>query len=138
MSVALNHTIVASHDQDAGAAFLTEILGLAAPTPFGPFTVVEVAHGTSLDYLTQAQVSIQHYAFLVGDDEFEPIMQRLRERGVPTYADPGHRSPGENDNDGGRGAYFPSPEGHNLEILTGRTAAGRPAEPERRRRRRPR
>jgi hypothetical protein len=60
----------------------------------------------------------QHYAFLVDDDEFPVISGRLRDRGVATYADPGHRRPGHNTNDGGQGAYFDSPEGHNLEILT--------------------
>jgi catechol 2,3-dioxygenase-like lactoylglutathione lyase family enzyme len=118
MSIELNHTIVESPDPDAGAAFLTEVLGLPAPYHFGPFTVVEVAHGTSLDYMTVAEPHSQHYAFLVPDDEFAAIAERLRERGVPTFADPGHRRSGHNTNDGGQGAYFASPEGHNLEILT--------------------
>lgn len=118
MSIALNHTIVETRDRDAGAAFLAEVLGLPAPTHYGPFTVVEVAHGTSLDYMDVADPHPQHYAFLVGDDEFPVITERLRERGVPTYADPMHHRLGENTNDGGRGTYFDSPEGHNLEILT--------------------
>ncbi|MHC1562888.1 VOC family protein [Actinomycetospora sp. C-140] len=118
MSVELNHTIVESADPDGGAAFLAEVLGLPAPFHFGPFTVVEVAHGTSLDFMTVADPHSQHYAFLVSDDEFPVIADRLRAKGVPTFADPGHRRSGENTNDGGRGAYFDSPEGHNLEILT--------------------
>jgi catechol 2,3-dioxygenase-like lactoylglutathione lyase family enzyme len=118
MSIELNHTIVESRDQDVGATWLTEVLGLPAPTHFGPFTVVEVAHGTSLDFLTVGEPHPQHYAFLVSDDAFGVIAQRLRERGVATYADPGHRRSGTNTNDGGRGAYFDSPDGHNLEILT--------------------
>ena len=116
--VELNHTIVASRDRWAGARFLTEILGLPDPTAFGPFAVVTVANGVSLDYMSAAEVVPQHYAFLVGDDEFAAVAGRLRERGLPTWADPGRRTPGENDNDGGRGLYFDSPEGHNLEILT--------------------
>ena len=118
MTVELNHTIVAAHDQDAGAAFLTEVLGLDPPTRFGPFTVVALAHGMSLDYATEPDPTPQHYAFLVGDDEYQPIMERLRARGVATYADPQRRRPGENTRDGGHGAYFTSPEGHILEILT--------------------
>ena len=114
----LNHTIVASPDRWAGARFLTEILGLPEPAAFGPFAVVTLANGVSLDYMQAAEVVPQHYAFLVGDDEFAGVAGRLRERGLPTWADPGHRTPGENDNDGGRGLYFDSPEGHNLEILT--------------------
>ena len=118
MAIELNHTIVASRDRWAGARFLTEILGLPAPTAFGPFAVVTVANGVSLDYMDAATVAPQHYAFLVTDDEFAATAARLRERGLPTWADPGHRQPGENDHDGGRGLYFDSPEGHNLEILT--------------------
>lgn len=118
MNIALNHTIVESRDPDAGAAFLAEVLGLPAPTHFGPFTVVEVAHGTSLDFMVVDEPHPQHYAFLVPDEQFAVIAGRLRARGVPTYADPGHRRPGHNTNDGGQGAYFDSPEGHNLEILT--------------------
>ena len=118
MPVELNHTIVASRDRWAGARFLAEVLGLPGPTAFGPFAVVATANGVSLDYLAAEQVVPQHYAFLVGDDEFEAVARRLREHGLPTWADPGHRTPGENRNDGGRGLYFDSPEGHNLEILT--------------------
>jgi catechol 2,3-dioxygenase-like lactoylglutathione lyase family enzyme len=118
VSIELNHTIVESRDPDAGAAFLAEVLDLPAPTHFGPFTVVEVAHGLSLDYLAVDAPHPQHYAFLVPDEQFAVITDRLRERGVPTYADPMHRRSGHNTNDGGLGTYFDSPEGHNLEILT--------------------
>jgi len=79
---------------------------------------VTLANGVSLDYMQAAEVVPQHYAFLVGDDEFAAVVERLGERGVPTWADPWHATPGENHNDGGRGLYFDSPEGHNLEIIT--------------------
>lgn len=49
MSVELNHTIVAARDRRS-SDFLAEVLGLVAPTPFGPFMVVEVANGVSLDF----------------------------------------------------------------------------------------
>ena len=114
----LNHTIVASPDRWAGARFLTEVLGLPEPTAYGPFVVVTAANGVSLDYLDSERVVPQHYAFLVGDDEFAAVLRRLRDRGLRTWADPGHRTPGENSGDGGRGLYFDSPEGHNLEIIT--------------------
>ena len=118
MAVELNHTIVASPDRWTGARFLTEVLGLPEPTAFGPFVVVATANGVSLDYLDADTVVPQHYAFLVTGEEFAAVALRLRERGLPTWADPGHRRPGENHHDGGRGLYFDSPEGHNLEIIT--------------------
>jgi hypothetical protein len=118
MAVELNHTIVASPDGWTGARFLAEVLGLPEPTAYGPFAVVTTANGVSLDYLTASEVVPQHYAFLVADDEFDAIDARLRERALPTWADPAHRRPGHNRGDGGRGLYFDSPEGHNLEIIT--------------------
>ena len=120
MSVQLNHTIVAAQDKRTSAEFLAEILGLAAPTPFGPFLVVEVANGVSLDYIdTDGEITSQHYAFLVGEDDFDAIFGRIKEWDLPYWADPAQRRPGEiNHHDGGRGVYFPDPDGHFLEIIT--------------------
>ncbi|MFE9019993.1 VOC family protein [Streptomyces sp. NPDC007808] len=120
MTVELNHTIVAAHDKKASAQFLADILGLAVSPQYGPFVPVEIPNGVTLDYLdTPGAVTPQHYAFLVSEDDFDSIFGRIREAGLTYWADPYHRRPGEiNHNDGGRGAYFEDPNGHNLEILT--------------------
>jgi extradiol dioxygenase family protein len=119
MAVELNHTIVYAHDKHAEARFVSEVLGLPAPGSFGPFAVLELANGVSLDFLdTEGDVVPQHYAFLISEAEFDAVARRLSERGLPTWADPGRRTPGINTNDGGRGLYFDSPQGHNLEVLT--------------------
>lgn len=120
MTIQLNHTIVHARDSRASAAFLADILGLPAPTSFGPFQVVGVDNGVSLDFLDDdGKIATQHYAFLIGEAEFDRIFARIRERGVPFWADPGRSRPGEiNHGDGGRGVYFTDPDGHFLEILT--------------------
>ncbi len=119
MAIELNHTIVSTHDKQAEARFVSEVLGLPEPGSFGPFAVIELANGVSLDFMdVDGEVASQHYAFLISEDEFDAVAQRLHERGLPTWADPGRRTPGFNTNDGGRGLYFDSPEGHNLEVLT--------------------
>ncbi|MGN6653175.1 VOC family protein [Trinickia sp.] len=120
MSVALNHTIVYAHDRDASAAFLTDILGLPEPTPFGPFLTVRLSNDVTMDYLRADKApSSQHYAFLVSETEFTEIMGRIKDRGVRYWADPAQRHEGEiNTRDGGHGAYFEDPSGHLLEILT--------------------
>jgi hypothetical protein len=56
---------------------------------------------------------------LVDDAAFDAAYARLLDAGVPTYADPFFRQPGEiNDDRGGRGVYFPDPVGHTMELLT--------------------
>ncbi|MCA1671364.1 MAG: VOC family protein [Actinobacteria bacterium] len=120
MPVQLNHTIVSAHDSVASATFLAEILGLAAPTRFGPFMIVDTDNGVSLDFIdADGEIVSQHYAFLISEEEFDQIFGRIRERGVSYWADPGRTRPGEiNRNDGGRGVYFEDPNGHYLEIIT--------------------
>lgn len=120
MTVELNHTIVAARDKLASAMFLTDLLGLPAPTPFGPFLVVTLGNGVSLDFLeTSEDIRPQHYAFLVSEAEFDTIFGRIRELDLRYWADPHRQEPGEiNTRDGGRGVYFDDPNGHILELLT--------------------
>jgi catechol 2,3-dioxygenase-like lactoylglutathione lyase family enzyme len=120
MSVQLNHTIVWCRDKRRSATFLAEVLGLQQPTRFGPFLVVELANGVSLDFHdTDGEIASQHYAFLIGEEDFDQVFARLRERGQDYWADPGQKRAGAiNRNDGGRGVYFEDPDGHLLEVIT--------------------
>lgn len=119
MSVQLNHTIVPARDPAESAAFLAELLGRGPPTRYGPFHCIALDNGVTLDYMRSDHVHWQHYAFIVGETEFDAIFTRIRERGLEFWADPFHQRPGEiNHNDGGRGLYWEDPNGHNLEIIT--------------------
>jgi extradiol dioxygenase family protein len=120
MPVALNHTIVRAYDKTATARHYTTILGLPDRTTFGPFAVVMLGNDVSSDVADDhGTPTPQHYAFLVGEAEFDAILGRLVERGITYYADPFRRRPGEvNGNDGGRGLYWVDPNGHSLEIIT--------------------
>ncbi|MGH6619730.1 MAG: VOC family protein [Alphaproteobacteria bacterium] len=120
MTVQLNHTIVWCSDQEKSAGFLAEILGRPAPTRFGPFHVVQVDNGVSLDFYQQAgKIAMQHYAFLIGEDDFDRIFGRVKERDMNYWADPGRERAGEiYHHNGGRGFYFLDPDGHLLEVLT--------------------
>ncbi len=122
MAVQLNHTIVHAHDKEVSARFLSEMLGLGPPEPFGPFLVVEAHNGVSLDFIDTGpdyEMQPQHYAFLVSDEEFDEIFGRILERGLPYFADPAGDEPGEiNRHFGGRGVYWADPSGNWLEIIT--------------------
>jgi catechol 2,3-dioxygenase-like lactoylglutathione lyase family enzyme len=120
MSAQLNHTIVWSKDQAKSARFLAEILGRPAPTRFAHFDVVELDNGVSLDFANaDGPIRPQYYAFLIGEADFDAVLGRIRERELEYWADPARRRPGEiNHDDGGRGVYFPDPDGHYLEVIT--------------------
>ena len=120
MAVQLNHTIVNVPEKQVSATFVADILGRPTPTSFGPFLVVELDNGVSLDFADDhGPAHPQHYAFLVSEAEFDQIFARIRTRGLTYWADPGRRRPGEfNTNDGGRGVYWDEPGGHFLEIIT--------------------
>jgi catechol 2,3-dioxygenase-like lactoylglutathione lyase family enzyme len=82
--------------------------------------VVEADNGVSLDYSeTSGDITSQHYAFLVGDEDFEAAYQRIQDQGLQYWANPGRTQPGViNQRDGGRGLYFEDPDGHLMEIIT--------------------
>lgn len=120
MGIQLNHTIVHAKDSLESATFMAEILGLPKPQPFYHFYVVQTENGVSLDFLsTDEPIQVEHYAFLVSEQEFDQIFGRIKSRGLKYWADPAARRELEiNHNDGGRGFYFKDPSGHYLEIIT--------------------
>ena len=120
MSVEFNHTIVLSKDRKKSAHFLAEILGLEVGAPTGVFLPVTTANGVTLDFLTiDADIPMQHYAFLVSEEEFDEALARLVKARIPIQADPHGNHPRRiNRNDGGRVEEVDAPAGHGLEILT--------------------
>ncbi len=115
MTVELNHTIVPARDKAASASFLAGFL---------PITL---ANDVTLDFMDAADPQPQHYAFLVSEDAFDAAFERIVAAGVAYHAEPNGDKPGEtyHSRSGGRGVYFPDPDGHNMEILTCDIAARR-------------
>jgi hypothetical protein len=107
MVAQLNHTIVAARDKHESATFLSEILGLPEPQPFGHFMVVPTGNGVSMDYADSPDgVHPQHYAFLISEDEFDQVLERVRARGITYWPNPWRGDEGQiNHRDGGRGFY---------------------------------
>jgi catechol 2,3-dioxygenase-like lactoylglutathione lyase family enzyme len=129
MTVMLNHTIVWCRNNEVSARYLSEVLGLEDAKRWGPFMIVDMGNGVSLDYHdfydANGEILPQHYAFLVAENEFDEIFGRIQSRGQDYWADPGLQAKGEiNDNDGGRGVYFQDPDRHLLEIITRPYGAG--------------
>lgn len=116
---ALNHLIVHVRDKERTATWLADLLGVAPPRSWGPFCMVEVDGGVTLDFCDEPNPQTTHYAFLVDDAAFDAIFARIQAADLPYWADPGRRQPGAiNHHFGGRGVYWADPDGHLYEIIT--------------------
>lgn len=120
MAIDFNHTIIPAYDNKLSASFLSEILGLPSPIRFGPFMVVKTNNEVSLDFAqTKNEILPRHYAFLVGESDFDEIFARILQRKIAYWADHKKVEPDKiNHNDGGRGFYFHDLNGHFLEVIT--------------------
>jgi catechol 2,3-dioxygenase-like lactoylglutathione lyase family enzyme len=118
MSIQVDHIIIPARDKVASARFLADILGIEPAAPVAHFQPVQVGP-VSLDFDNATDFKPMHVAFLVDDATFDAAHDRLLDRDVPTYADPGRHQPGDiNHRFGGRGVYFDDPDGHLFELLT--------------------
>ena len=89
MSVQLNHTFAWCADKVRSAGFLATILGLPEPRRFYHFLVVDLANNVSIDYFeTTEHIAIQHFAFLVSEDEFDSAFGRIKDMELEYWADP--------------------------------------------------
>ena len=121
MPVHLDHLMVSSRDKLASAKLLAGLLGVPwSETGVGPFVHVFVNDGLTLDFdeWTEAVQPI-HYAFRVGEAEFDAILERIRAAGIPFRSSvhgPVDHQVGTYH--GGRIVYWHEPDGHIWEILT--------------------
>ena len=119
MGIQLDHTIVPSRDQDAAARAFAELFGLDYDGPGHRFSPVRVNDVLTLDFHTEAAFEPHHYAFRIGDAEFDAIFARIKAKGIAFGSGP--RSADDmrvNIRRGGRAVYFHDGDGHLLEILT--------------------
>ncbi|KYJ85977.1 bleomycin resistance protein [Sulfurovum riftiae] len=119
MEITLNHTIINAKDNVASAKFYERIFGFTFIKEWGHFAVLKVNSTLTFDFLTKEKFSKQHYAFKVTEAQFDAIFERIRQENIPYGSDPYDRENGTiNHHYGGRGVYFPDPNGHILEIIT--------------------
>lgn len=120
MPVTLNHTIVPSHDKENAARFFARIMGLEYKGSMGHFAPVHIDGGVSLDWDNRDSFESHHYAFLITEEQFDEIFERIEAEGVTYGSQPNAQDNGEiNTRRGGRGLYFRDPDGHSMEIMTG-------------------
>jgi catechol 2,3-dioxygenase-like lactoylglutathione lyase family enzyme len=119
MPITLNHTIVPSHDKVSSAQFFARMFGLEYAGVAGHFAPVHVNDTLTLDWDNSESFESHHYAFLVNEQEFDEIFDRLKAEGVRYGSQPNAPTNSQiNTRLGGRGLYFADPDGHLLEIMT--------------------
>ena len=119
MSIVLDHTIVPARDKEASARFFADIFGLAYQGASGHFAPVHVNDSLTLDFDSRETFESHHYAFYIGDEEFDAILARVQAAGRPYGSGPFSSEDGQiNTHRGGRGFYFSDLDGHLLEVMT--------------------
>lgn len=120
MAITLDHTIVPSHDKEEAARFIARIFDLSYAVTGGHFAQVRVNDQLTLDFASADNVAEMHYAFLVGEEDFDAILDRIQAEGVSFGSGPSSPDDGSvNTRRGGRGLYFSGgPDPHLWEIMT--------------------
>ena len=119
MTIKLNHTIVPSHDKTESAKFFARIFGLKYESSNSHFDCVHLDESLVFLFDNYESFESHHYAFKVGEDEFDAIFGRVRDEGIAYGSRPSSQDDMTiNHNNGGRGVYFRDANGHSLELLT--------------------
>lgn len=122
MAVEIDHLILKVNDRSQSIAFYCRILGFESEGEDGPFSVIRVAAGFTIQLAPWGTSGGEHLAFAMTRAEFDGVFQRVRESGV-SFGDAfdsvgSNRGPGEEGGARGLGTalYFFDPNEHLIEI----------------------
>jgi catechol 2,3-dioxygenase-like lactoylglutathione lyase family enzyme len=124
LSVELNHLIILAKDKQKTADFLTQLLNLPNAKPAdGPlpnfFLSIQFKNDITILIAEAKEYNMGHYAFKVSHEDFEQIIQRLKDWNINYWADPRMQRKSECYlQNGNKGLYVIDPSGHGIEILT--------------------
>jgi hypothetical protein len=77
VAIVLDHTIVPAADGQSAATFFAELMGLSVSYRSGPFFPVSVNESLTLDFDDRGKVHAGHFGFLVDEDTFQAVLNRL-------------------------------------------------------------
>jgi catechol 2,3-dioxygenase-like lactoylglutathione lyase family enzyme len=122
MPAHLDHLILKVNDAKASADFYGRILGFSCEGMDGPFTVIRVNDGLTLQLAPWGTTGGEHLAFALTRDEFDTTFARIRESGIDygdSFQSVGNgKGPGVESGSRGAGKalYFFDPDKHLIEI----------------------
>jgi catechol 2,3-dioxygenase-like lactoylglutathione lyase family enzyme len=122
MAAQIDHVILKVNDARESVAFYERVLGFSGEGQDGPFSVVRVSDGFTLQLAPWGTEGGEHLAFSLTRAEFDVVFARLRDGGIPyggSFHEVGART-GPGLENGARGpgptVYFFDPNKHLLEI----------------------
>jgi catechol 2,3-dioxygenase-like lactoylglutathione lyase family enzyme len=91
VKIELNHTIVPAKDKEESVRFYERILGFKYEGPMGHFAPIRIpSQSLSLDFDNRESFQPHHYAFKVGEAEFDDIFGRVKAEGLVYGSGPFH------------------------------------------------
>jgi catechol 2,3-dioxygenase-like lactoylglutathione lyase family enzyme len=116
--IALDHTIVPARDKVLSAQFLANMLGLQVLGIEEHFVSVRINPTLTFDFDKAENFEPHHYAFLVTSEEFDAILRRVKNAGVPIASGPFTGYDGQlYSHDGRMGFYFSDQNDHFYEVI---------------------
>ncbi|WP_029114559.1 VOC family protein [Mycobacterium sp. URHB0044] len=125
MPIVLDHTIAPATNSRSAATFFAELMGLEVSPPSGPFLPVSINESLTFDFDERGQIAPAHFGFLVDDDTFQAMLDRLATLPAIEFGSgPEHGWDRQTSAiGGGRGVYVRDPDnGHTYELFTVRPA----------------
>src|SRR3954467_13457100 len=92
MAIVLDHTLVPAPDKGAPPPFFARIFGLEYNGPHSHFAPVRVNDQLTLDFDERKHFESHHYAFRIGDAEFDAIFDRVKAQGIAYGSGPCSRT----------------------------------------------
>jgi catechol 2,3-dioxygenase-like lactoylglutathione lyase family enzyme len=120
----IDHLILNVNDIPKSVEFYVDILGFRLEGEDGPFTVIRVNDGFTLQLAPWGTGGNEHYAFAMPRDDFDKAFERIKDKDIP-YGDSFHTvgsNVGPGVETGARGEaptlYMNDPNNHLIEIRT--------------------
>jgi catechol 2,3-dioxygenase-like lactoylglutathione lyase family enzyme len=82
LTIVLDHTIVPARDKEESARFFARIFGLEYKGPVSHFSPVRINETLTIDFDNWDSFERHHYAFKVGEAEFDGIFDRVLAEGL--------------------------------------------------------
>ena len=123
----LDHTVIPVKDKEAASQLMVRVMGwefLGIRGSQGHVRVNDTLVMRFDDKAADSEHKALHFAFHVGDDEFDAILERLVAENLGYGTSTRDMNMQWNELNGGRRTFFNVPDGHGFELMTAASPPG--------------